>query len=67
MSRNVRPLAAFAMVALIGLVSAGCSNAPASTAAGTGTGTGADAPEYVVGISETIYAPATRSRLKWEA
>ena len=50
MSRGLRPLAAFALVALIGLISAGCgSNAPSetgtasSTATGTGTGTGTGA------------------------
>jgi hypothetical protein len=40
MSRRLRPLAAFAMVALISVISAGCgSNAPSETGAASGTGT----------------------------
>jgi hypothetical protein len=41
MSRTLRPLAALALVALIGLISAGCgSNAPSET--GTASGSGSD-------------------------
>jgi hypothetical protein len=40
MSRRLRPLAAFAMVALISVISAGCgSNAPSETGTASGTGT----------------------------
>jgi hypothetical protein len=40
MSRTLRPLAAFAMVALIGVISAGCgSNAASETGAAGNTGT----------------------------
>jgi hypothetical protein len=48
MSRTLRPLAALVMVALIGLLSAGCSNAPAETGTaptqtGIGSGGGSNA------------------------
>jgi hypothetical protein len=43
MSRTLRPLAAFAMVALISVISAGCgSNAPSETGTGS-TGTASNA------------------------
>lgn len=38
MRRPLRPLTALAMVALIGVISAGCSNAPAGTATGSSGG-----------------------------
>jgi hypothetical protein len=69
MSRNLRPMAALALVALVGLLSAGCgSSAPRatgaanstgtanSTAGGTGTGTGATGQEETVKFAECMRA-----------
>jgi hypothetical protein len=42
--RRPRPAATLALVALVGLIGAGCSNGSAETGTGTGTGTGTDQP-----------------------
>ena len=46
MSRTLRPLVAFALVALISLISAGCSNEPAETGTGTGSSGGNKTPTH---------------------
>ena len=59
MSRNVRPLAALAMVALIG---AGCSNAPAETGTGSSGGNNAAAThEKAVKFAECMRDNSVRA------
>jgi hypothetical protein len=56
-SRTLRPLAAFAMVALISVISAGCgSNAPSETGAASNTGTASSAGTTSSGANKKLTA-----------
>jgi hypothetical protein len=46
MRRRLRPLAALAVIAMVALISAGCSNAPAETGAGSNVGGNGNAANY---------------------
>ena len=59
MRRTLRPLAALAMVALISVISAGCSNAPAETGSSGGNTTAATR-EQAVKFAECMRANGVR-------